>query len=171
MTTLNLKSREKISEKGDEFKMSMYFVQHGVAMAKEVDPDRSLSKEGRREIEHISAYLKKMGITPKKIYHSGKRRAEETAQIFSDQIGDGSIHKLLGMNPSDSVKVFATFLESNDTMYIGHLPHMEKLISYLTTGNEDSGVVKFENGGVVCIENDGENFYIDWYLKPAICNI
>lgn len=171
MTTLNLKSREKISEKGDEFKMSMYFVQHGVAVAKEVEPDRSLSKEGRREIEHISAYLKKMGITPKKIYHSGKRRAMETAQIFSDQIGDGSIHKLLGMNPSDSVKVFATFLESNDTMYIGHLPHMEKLISYLTTGNEDSGVVKFENGGVVCIENDGENFYIDWYLKPAICNL
>lgn len=151
--------------------MSMYFVQHGVAVAKEADPDRPLSAEGRREIEHISAYLKKMGIILKKICHSGKTRAMETAQIFSDQIGDGNIYKLSGMKPKDSVKVFAAFLESNDTMYVGYLPHMEKLISYLTTGNEDSGVLKFENGGVVCIENDGENFYIDWYLKPAICKV
>ncbi len=151
--------------------MSMYFVQHGIALAKEVDPDRPLSPEGRREIEYISAYLKKMGVTTSRICHSGKTRAMETAQIFSDQIGDGEVYKLSGMNPKDSVKVFATHLESNDTMYVGHLPHMEKLISYLTTGNEDAGVVKFANGGVICIGSDGENFYIEWYLKPAICNV
>lgn len=151
--------------------MTMYFVQHGIALEKDVDPNRPLSAEGQREVERVSAYLQKMRITVKKICHSGKRRAMETAQIFSDQIGDGKVYKLLGMDPKDSVKVFATLLESNDTMYVGHLPHMEKLVSYLTTGNEDAGVVKFTNGGVVCIKNDGENFYIGWYLKPAICNV
>ena len=151
--------------------MTMYFVQHGVALTKEVDQDRPLSAEGRREVECISAYLQKIGVTASRICHSGKTRAKETAQIFSDQIGDGNVYKLSGMDPKDNVKVFAALLESNDTMYVGHLPHMGKLVSYLTTGNEDAGVVKFANGGVVCIEKDGENFYIEWYLKPAICNV
>jgi phosphohistidine phosphatase len=31
---------------------------------------------------------------------------------------------------------------------------MEKLVSYLITGNEDAGVVKFTQGGVACIDKD-----------------
>lgn len=30
--------------------MTIYFVQHGVALSKEIDPDRHLSYEGRKDI-------------------------------------------------------------------------------------------------------------------------
>ncbi len=118
--------------------MAMYFVRHGIALAKEADPDHPLS-------------------------------AEETAQIFANQIGDGSVYQRSGMDPKDNVKVFSALLEADDTMYVGHLPYMGKLVSYLTTGDEDADVIKFANGGVVCIEKDGEKFHIEWYLKPSIC--
>ncbi|MDD4869158.1 MAG: phosphohistidine phosphatase SixA [Kiritimatiellae bacterium] len=151
--------------------MAMYFVQHGLALAKEVDPNRPLSAKGRKEVECISAYLRKMGVAVKKIYHSGKTRAEETAQIFADKIGKGSICKLSGMKPDDNVIKFAKALKKDDIMYVGHLPHMEKLVSYLITGNEDAGVVRFTYGGVVCVEKDSTGFYIEWYLKPSMCKI
>jgi len=150
--------------------MPMYFVQHGLALAKETDPKRSLSAEGRKETGCISAHLRRMGLIVRNIFHSGKTRAEETAQIFAEQIGKGRTGVLSGMGPKDDVREFATALE-DDTMYVGHLPHMEKLVSYLVTGREDSGTVKFANGGVVCVEKDSTGFHIEWCLKPSMCKL
>ncbi len=151
--------------------MAMYFVQHGLALAKEVNSDRPLSADGRKEVTRISAYLREAGFTVKKIYHSGKTRAKETAQIFADYIGDGNICELSGMNPNDDVAQFATSLNEDDAMYVGHLPHMEKLVSYLITGDENASTVKFTKGGIVCVIKDGIGFHIEWYLIPSMCRV
>jgi phosphohistidine phosphatase len=148
--------------------MPIYFVQHGLALPKDTDPNRPLSEEGRREAETISAYLQKAGVTVKKTCHSGKLRAKETAQIFAGKIGDGNILELQGMGPNDDVAEFVTRLES-DVMYVGHLPHMEKAVSYLVAGDETAGVVKFVNSGVVCVEKDDNGYHIRWYLIPSVC--
>jgi phosphohistidine phosphatase len=150
--------------------MAMYFVQHGLALAKEADPKRALSAEGRKEIECISAHLSRVGLAVKRVFHSGKTRAWETAQIFAEQIGDGRTGEISGMGPKDDVREFAAALE-DDAMYVGHLPHMERLVSYLVTGREDPAVVKFSNGGVVCVEKDGAGFHIEWYLRPFMCKL
>ena len=150
--------------------MHIYFVQHGLALPKDIDPNRPLSAEGRREVETISTYLQKAGVTIKKACHSGKLRAKETAQIFAGKIGNGNILELQGMGPNDDVVEFVTRLES-DVMYVGHLPHMEKAVSYLVAGDETAGVVKFVNAGVVCVEKDGNGYHIGWYLTPSICII
>ncbi len=154
-----------------EWEMAMYFVQHGLALAKEVDPDRPLSGDGRKEVTRISVYLRDVGFTVKKIYHSGKTRAKETAQIFAEYVGDGNTYELPGMNPNDDVTQFATGLNEDEAMYVGHLPHMEKLVSYLITGNENASIAKFTNGGVVCVIKDGIGFHIDWYLIPSMCKV
>lgn len=148
--------------------MAMFFVQHGLAVAKEVDPKRSLSADGRAEVDRISTHLRKAGLNVRKAFHSGKTRARETAEIFAEQIGAGKIEELTGMGPKDDVTKFAAALE-DDAMYVGHLPHMGKLVSYLITGHEDSGVVKFANGGVVCIDKDETGYHIEWYLRPSMC--
>lgn len=150
--------------------MPLYFVQHGIALPKDVDPDRPLSEEGKTDVERIASHLNKIGIRINKVFHSGKTRAEQTASIFSEQIGDGSVRPLDGMNPNDSVKAFANHLESDNAMYVGHLPHMGKLVSQLVTGDEETGVVQFTNAGVVCLEKDETGFHVHWYLTPATCS-
>lgn len=148
--------------------MAMYFVQHGKALDKKVDPERPLSAEGRQEVEHISNYLREVGISVTKIYHSGKTRARETAQIFGEIIGEGLVWERPGMGPNDDVKAFSHDIETEDIMYVGHLPHLGKLVSLLTTGHEEANVVRFENGGVVCIEEGESGFHIEWYIKPSL---
>jgi phosphohistidine phosphatase len=55
-------------------------------------------------------------------------------------------------------------------MLVGHLPFMEKLTSYLVTGNADKTVFKFQNGGIVCLEEDvaKNSWFIKWTLMPHI---
>jgi phosphohistidine phosphatase len=149
----------------------MYFAQHGLALPKDVDPERPLSADGQGQLERIAAYLESRGIHVTEIYHSGKTRARQSAQILTRHLGDGAVFECSGMNPNDDVVKFAEALGSSDAMYVGHLPHLGKLVSYLVTGDEHSAVVKFTNGGVVCVDRDGESYHIAWYLTPAVCGV
>lgn len=149
--------------------MAIYLVQHGLCLSKDVDPKKSLSEKGREEVALLSAYLERLGITVSGVCHSGKTRAKQTAQIFADRIGDGNLRELSGMKPLDDVEAFAAIEIEDDMMYVGHLPHMEKLVSFLTTGDESCGVVKFTNGGVVCVEKDAAGWRIRWCLTPSLC--
>lgn len=151
--------------------MALYFVQHGLAQSKEENPNRPLSLAGKDDAERIASFLGKRRLTIREVCHSGKTRALETAQIFADQFKGSNICQLSGMSPNDDVREFAKRMNLENMMYVGHLPHLEKLISFLITGDEGKPVIKFVNSGVVCLEKKDSGFYIDWYLKPALCNI
>jgi phosphohistidine phosphatase len=147
----------------------MYFVQHGLAVAEQIDPSRPLSSDGRRDVERVAAHLKDVGVAVEKVCHSGKTRAKETAQILSSQIGDGDVYEVSGMSPNDNVVAFAVGLNEDNAMYVGHLPHLGKVVSYLVAGEEDAGVVRFVNGGIVCVEKDTTGYQVKWYLIPSLC--
>ena len=75
------------------------------------------------------------------------------------------------MKPLDDVVRLSAELRSQDgLMLVGHLPFMEKLTSYLVTGNADKTVFKFQNGGIVCLEEDvaKNSWFIKWTLMPHI---
>jgi phosphohistidine phosphatase len=150
--------------------MAMYFVQHGIAVPKDKDPNRPLTPEGRKEIESISSHLQNMGLKVNQVCHSGKVRAKETAKILSAQICDGTTREIPGMTPFDDVIEFTVSLEE-DTMYVGHLPHLEKLISYLVTDDEEANIIKYANGGVASLKHNTTHYYLDWFLKPSICKL
>lgn len=148
--------------------MAIYLVQHGMCFDKAADPKKSLTPKGRQAVADVAAHLQTVGVRVEQVCHSGKTRARETAQIFADQIAGGRTIECAGMKPLDSAAQFATGLD-DDTMYVGHLPHMEKLVSYLTTGDEAAAVVEFTNGGVVCVEKEEVRYRIGWYLIPTLC--
>ena len=62
--------------------MAMYFVQHGLSLSKEINPDRPLSDDGRKEVERISVHLRKAGVKIYKVCHSGKTRPKPLASAF-----------------------------------------------------------------------------------------
>lgn len=150
--------------------MPLYCVQHGLCVAKEVDPDRPLSIEGRKEVELVAARLRKMGVAVRQVCHSGKTRARQTAEILAEQIAFDGICERRGMAPNDSAEEFVSAVEDN-TMYVGHLPHMGRLVSCLVVGDGNAGVVQFTNGGVVCIGKGDAGFQIEWYVTPAMCSV
>ena len=153
--------------------MNIYLVQHGKPIPKEEDPDRPLSVQGKNDVERMADFLLKAGIHLEEIFHSGKTRAGQTAEIIAYRLkpGDTPLIKET-LAPLADVKVIAEEIGQNqkDIMLVGHLPHLAKLTAYLTSGNESGSVVGFQQGGVVCLrrEADGEGWTIAWMLIPEI---
>lgn len=152
--------------------MAIYLVQHGISLAKEVDPERGLSNEGTQAVELIAQLAKSYKVPVKQILHSGKKRAEQTADIFKQHLQAAeAVQQMAGLSPMDDVTAFAQQLQpESETMYVGHLPFMEKLTGYLTTGDENKAVFSFQNGGIVCLDKSSDNtcWQIKWSLSPKI---
>ncbi len=113
----------------------------------------------------------KHGLTVSAIRHSGKKRARETAEIFAQTLNPGGgVQEIEGLAPLDDVTKLGLNSKEN-LMLVGHLPFMEKLTSYLITGSTDRPpVLKFQNGGIVCIDLDREtnSWFIKWTIFPYI---
>jgi phosphohistidine phosphatase len=152
--------------------MALYLVQHGKSLPKEIDPDRGLSEEGISDVKRIAGVAKGYGIKVSCIKHSGKKRAQQTADIFASFLKpDKGIQERNGLDPLDDVTALAEEIDSTDNlMLVGHLPFMERLTSYLITGLVDKPVFKFQNGGIMCMDQDlGTHFWIiKWSLMPKI---
>ena len=63
--------------------MRIYLTQHGLAVPKDVDPDRPLSEQGRQDVQRLADFLKNTGAQVEQVLHSGKTRAEQTATILA----------------------------------------------------------------------------------------
>src|SRR6266850_265192 len=137
--------------------MRVYLVRHGKAMPVDEDPNCGLTDKGHDEVTRVAEFLAAQRITVSLIQHSGKARAEETAHIFASymQSTAGPSHTT-GLDPEDDPAGTANFLKvyTDDVLIVGHLPHLERLTSLLMTGIPDKRPVKFQNGGVVCLEKE-----------------
>jgi phosphohistidine phosphatase len=152
--------------------MALYLVQHGQSLPKEVDPERSLSVEGKSTVDRIAKVAADYGVHVSLIKHSGKTRARQTAEIMESHLHpEGGLQESAGLNPNDNVALVAEAISGDENvMLVGHLPFMEKMVSRLVVGSSDKRVFKFQNGGIVCLDKDPEeNFWhIKWTLMPQI---
>ena len=151
--------------------MRLYLVQHGEALPEDVDPSRPLSTNGRADAERVATLLagQVLGIT--RVLHSGKTRAEQTAEILAREIARGApLRAVDGMNPLDDPEPWVQQIGgwTEDVMLVGHLPFMSRLASRLLVGQADVGVVAFEPGTVLCVERDGGQWAIAWMLRPLL---
>ncbi|UCE84916.1 MAG: phosphohistidine phosphatase SixA [Deltaproteobacteria bacterium] len=151
--------------------MRLYLVQHGHALAKEVDPDRPLSDAGRGDVERLAAFLARSGLRVETVVHSGKTRARQTAEILAAAVCEASPESRADLGPNDPVGPVAEAAETwtADAMLVGHLPFMARLASHLVGAREDRGAVAFQPGGVACLERAGDGTWaIAWMLRPEL---
>ena len=153
--------------------MALFLVQHGISAPKDIDPERGLSDLGVEETKRIALVAKGYKIPVQKIVHSGKKRAEQTAAIYHEALAlKTPMQMISGINPMDDVQNFATrIVPQENWMVIGHMPFMERLVSFLTTGTEDTRVYQFQNSGIVCLDvGDAKEakWFIKWTLNPNI---
>jgi len=152
--------------------MKIYLMQHGKPVPKEENPERPLSVEGKGDVERLATFLQRGGIGVDEIFHSGKIRARETAEIMMSRLNPGvRPEEKGGLSPLDNVNGIAVHLKEmdKDLLIAGHLPHLGRLTSLLVTGSESIPVVSFKQGGVVCLEKGEDGGWkVAWMLVPEI---
>ena len=151
--------------------MRLYLVQHGEALAKEVDPQRPLSDTGHTDISRLADFLKAAGIQVSRVIHSGKKRAQQTAGLLANSLTSGlSAEESPGLGPNDSPEKFAEQIANwkLDTLVVSHLPFLDRLLAHQVLGKPDD-VVSFRPGTVICLQrSEPEGWRIAWMLRPEL---
>ena len=152
--------------------MALYLVQHALNRPKDEDPEKGISEQGRSDAQQISAVAAGYGVRVSRIFHSGVKRAEETADIFAGALcPPEGVAAAEGLAPLDDPSSFAGSLDAeSDVMLVGHLPFMERLAGLLVTGNAATPVFRFQNAGIVCLDRhpDQGTWVVMWSLSPRI---
>lgn len=152
--------------------MKLYLVQHGEAKKEVEDSSRPLTDKGKADAEKVANAARKLGTRPSLVFHSGKLRAEQTAKIMADVLEVSREPEVaLGLNPNDDVRSWAAKVsqQSEDLMLVGHLPFIDRLASLLLCADENSGVIQFRHGAIVCLEREAEGTWrLRWILAPDL---
>jgi phosphohistidine phosphatase len=152
--------------------MLLYLVQHAEAKKEEEDPNRGLTDKGFKDIARTAVYAQKFGLKMNSIYHSGKTRAIQTAQVLVDYLKpEKCIAQADGLAPMDDPEIWAKRLAgmNEDIMLVGHLPYMARLVGLLLCGDKEKMFVDFKMAGVVCLKRfeDGR-WTIEWMIVPEM---
>ena len=150
--------------------MYLYLVQHAEANREEEDPTRDLTAEGRRDLESVAQHLRRLQVQVRQIFHSGKTRAQSTAQVLARHLQPpAGISKAQGLAPLDGPEIWADRIAKldEDTLLVGHLPHLANLAALLITGNKKNSVLNFQMGGAVRLRRmESGHWAVDWMVVP-----
>ncbi|HDK17274.1 MAG TPA: phosphohistidine phosphatase SixA [Nitrospirae bacterium] len=153
---------------GDDVKL--YLVQHAEAKTEQEDPSRGLSEKGVHDIEKTAHRAEGLLLKPSTIFHSGEKRAIQTAQILAARLRPShGVVKTGALAPMDDPGMWADRLSSveEDIMLVGHLPHLAKLAGLLICGDQENRAISFTMAGIACFtRNKDGSWSVEWVLTP-----
>ena len=151
--------------------MNLYLVQHAEAVSKEEDPQRPLSATGTADIKKIAEFAAEhCHIAADSVFHSGKLRARQTADLLATALGLKAASRADGLEPLADPLIWAARLQESteDMMLVGHLPHMGRLAAALLCGDPEAGTAHFQMGGIVALKRQDNKWSLQWMIVPAI---
>ena len=147
--------------------MRIILVHHGDAVGPEIDPMRPLSSVGTAATERLARSAMALGVKPDAIWHSGKLRSRQTAEIFwkvCNPLSPFTAER--GLLPDDPPQWMRDRLsaEERTILIVGHMPYLPRLLGMLTGARDDQGV-SFPLHGCVALEAAGGQWKEIWRLE------
>lgn len=153
--------------------MKVYLMRHGEAEGIYDGDEPALTAKGKADVNRVGEALSSKDIQLDQIYHSGKLRARQTAEIVKSNLGgDIPISIKEGLKPNDPVSAIVGNLKDNteNILIIGHLPFMAKLALSLlaVTESEKSDLkISFSTASVACLEYAKSfGWKLHWFIDP-----
>ncbi len=151
--------------------MKIYLVQHGSNNPANDDPEKGLTIQGEQDVEKMARFIGQMDQQYEAIFHSDKKRAQQTAQILGKHLKHAlGVHETDSLGPMDDIDVWLHRLlcSDGDPVLVGHLPFLNKLAARLVTQDENMQIHSFQHGGMICLEDKAgeENFSVKWAITP-----
>ena len=146
----------------------VYLVHHVDALSAEQDPQRHISKLGCEQADRIGTRLRALGAAPVRILHSDKQWTIDTADRIAAKLGasDKTAKTAYPINTGDPLAPFMAEIAAarGDVMMCGHVDYLVRSTSHLVCGDETRKVFEFKpgNGTAVCIEGEGDNWFITY---------
>lgn len=128
---------------------------------------RPLSGPGRAAVSRVAADAAARGARPELVWHSGKLRARQTADLFWRACNPlAAFSAVRGLQPDDPPSWMRDQLagQTRSVMLVGHMPHLARLL-HLLRGDPRETPPDFPLHGCVALERDGEGWKEIWRLE------
>ena len=138
----------------------LILVHHGDAVTGVVDATRPLSELGRRQASQVAARVAARGVKPVAVWHSGKLRARETAEIYWRTVNPAAAFLAQrGLQPDDDPETLADTLsvETESLMIVSHYPLLPGLLRELL-GHDAA----FPQNGAIGLSHVGGHWVEEW---------
>ena len=150
--------------------MKLYLMRHGEASATKDDTEQVLTPHGKAAIEQLAERLQHEKLQLSQVYHSGKKRAQQTAEIMIRFIAPGLTANVLdNIKPSDDPAFVLPVINSwsENCLITSHLPFIPNLVTLLTRSDSHLGSINYVPGTLICLEKNNDNHWeIIWATAP-----
>jgi phosphohistidine phosphatase len=145
----------------------IYLVHHADAVGPDVDPRRPLSERGRMAATLLADEAARRGVRPEAIWHSGKLRARQTAEIcwkLCNPLAPLTAER--GLQPDDPAVWMRDRLsgERRELMLVGHMPHLPRLLHLMCGDDADPSARTFPQHGLVALDLHGDAWKEAWRI-------
>lgn len=150
--------------------MRVYIIRHGQANSANIDPQKGLSPKGNAQALKIGKWLAAEKAAPAVVYHSGKARARQTAEIILDQLRRAGLAVELeerrDINPDSDPRLLAAEISAaeEDLMFVSHLPFVLDLTAELL--GDRSAECDFSPACAAGLEAKNGGFRLLWLVNP-----
>lgn len=145
----------------------IFLVHHADAVGPDVDAQRPLSATGWAHAQRLAAEAATRGVKPAAVWHSGKLRARQTADVFWRACNPRAEFAVVrGLRPGDPPSEIKARLagERRDVMLVGHMPGLPRLLHDLLDLDEDTPAPSFPQHGLVALEAVDDGWVERWRL-------
>ncbi|HXH32651.1 MAG TPA: histidine phosphatase family protein [Bacteriovoracaceae bacterium] len=156
--------------------MKLIFLRHGVAhghfsVDQEMDFERSLTDDGVKRLHQTLVLFKLYLPSIDVIFTSPLARAVESAEIFWEYYKDANLEMMSDLDILDDPRHLVEYISflPNDGCYafVGHDPHLTKVIAALLALHPEHDFMKIKKGGVCVLEGGmWEGFKMELLISP-----
>lgn len=173
--------KKMADERDGDFEI--YLMRHGIAADRDPggssdDAKRPLTLEGKLKLRGIAKGLKRLGAEWDWVLTSPLKRAIETADVVTEELGTDAPRDLCeALIPGDgsAQKIFsflAQHSERSRVLLVGHEPSLSELASELLGAKHDARLA-FKKGGCCLIAYDElpsakAPGLLEWWLTPRL---
>ena len=138
--------------------MRLLLVHHAQAVDAQEDTRQPLSAVGRAQADAMAQTAAARGEKPAVVWHSGKLRTKQTAEaVWRACNALAQFGATRDVQPTDHPRYFGERLvgETRDLAVVGHMPHLDRLLTFLLAAGAEAPA-PFPTHGVVVLESDDQ---------------
>lgn len=158
--------------------MRLIFLRHGLAEGhfsfdQERDFERELTADGIKRLHKTFKLFKKIETNIDVIFSSPLARAVQTAEIFWSYYNDADLELMADLDILDDPRhlvEYISFLPSDGCYaFIGHDPHITKVIAALLALHPEHDFMTIKKGGICLLEGGmWKGFTMELLLQPKV---
>lgn len=149
--------------------MKIYIMRHGEAATTNQSQEQVLTAKGQAGIEYLATRLKNDDLHLAQVFHSGKKRAEQTAGIILKAVcPEISASVIDNIKPGDNPEAILPVINDwdEDTLIVSHLPFIPNLITLLSGTDSHLSSINYVPGTLICLKKNTSIWNIQWVLAP-----